>query len=735
MSIARVLFPSESVAWRGDGLPLDMFWLLALLGWATAAWHDRRVVVRAGWIDLGVAIVVGCAAAAAIRAAMIDAPRSSINMLWSWLAMGAGYWLWRQLVADEREARTVVAVMLAIAVGISGYGLYQYFVSLPADRAMYLADPDAALAAEGLNFPPGTIERELFEQRLFSTEPPATFALANSLAGWLVPWLLLASVVGWLTWRDVRLDQGAQRVRVLAAVLVIVLVAGFVLVLTKSRSAIAGLAVGGMLLLVALMPRGAGRLKRAAVTIAAVAGTLALLLAVGVFVGGVDREVLSEAPKSLGFRWQYWQSTARMIAEHPWLGCGPGNFGDHYTRFKLPTASEEITDPHNLFLEVAATAGLPAAIALALVLLGTLWLWLRGARREDGVATTVATGDAASPRITTGQKAILGGAAAGLMLAWLAPRLTGGLIDIAPGLLMTLGCAAAGATIVWLLWPWVERGRLATPLLAAAALALAFNLLAAGGISFPAVAGSLWMLIAVALDLATEGDAEPAGQAGRLAGRWPVGRAALSAALIAALLGVAGCYWTGYRPVAMSMIRSSAARAVAGTEIEPQLEAAAASDPYAAQPQLDLAHWYFERWLHDGQPQSLASFETAVGRALELRPHQSSVWLRVGQWYRQLAARTGGAEYSTRAVEACRRAVELYPNHARERAVLALACREAGKPDEARRQAAEAWQFDAVTPHADQRLHESLRQELIAAGLGTEATTEPTTESTKRQSR
>ncbi len=52
-----------------------------------------------------------------------------------------------------------------------------------------------------------------------------------------------------------------------------------------------------------------------------------------------------------------------MIADHPWLGCGPGNFQDFYTQYKLPEASEEIADPHNFLLEIWATAGTPAATA------------------------------------------------------------------------------------------------------------------------------------------------------------------------------------------------------------------------------------------------------------------------------------------------------------------------------------------------------------------------------------
>jgi hypothetical protein len=708
LSIARLLSPSESVAWRGDGLPLDLLWLVALFGWTIAAWHDRRVAVRAGWIDAGVALLVAWSAVAAIHSSLVDAPRPAINMLFDWLAIGAAFWLWRQLVADEREARTLVVVFVAIAVGISGYGLHQYFVSLPADRAHYLADPDAALAAEGLNFPAGSIERELFEQRLMSTEPPATFALANSLAGWLVPWLLVAIAIGWLAWRERRSDNVGAALRVLVGVLLMLSIAGLVLVFTKSRSAVVALAAGVPLLIWALRRGRELSLRHAAVVASVITAVLVVLCAIGVFAGGLDREVLSEAPKSLGFRWQYWQATAAMVRDLPWFGCGPGNFGDHYTRYKLPTASEEINDPHNLLLEVAATAGLPAGLALAAVLAGVLWLWFRGSAcwNQDALAP-VPTASLPSSPPSIGQRAILAGAIAGLALAWLAPYVTGGLIDIAPGLLLTIGCGAAGAGIVWLLWPWIMRGTLTAPLLFAVALALSINLLAAGGIAFPAVAGALWLLIALALDVAEAPEQR----------KLKLGRAQLSVAMLASLTAVVSCYWFGYRPVVLGLMQLSDAHAATGIEIERLLEAAAKSDPYAAQPQLDLAQWHFERWSHDRQPQSFAQFEAAQAKAVELRPQQSAVWLRVGAWYRQAAAQTRQAAHFDRAVDACRRAVELYPNHAREHAILALTCQAAGLANEAQREAAEAWRFDALTPHADQRLHDDLRRELVAAGL------------------
>src|SRR5690606_22676235 len=56
-----------------------------------------------------------------------------------------------------------------------------------------------------------------------------------------------------------------------------------------------------------------------------------------------------------------------LITE-PWrnvvAGVGPGNFAGPYLRHKLPTSSEEISDPHNFLLEIWATSGIFALVAL-----------------------------------------------------------------------------------------------------------------------------------------------------------------------------------------------------------------------------------------------------------------------------------------------------------------------------------------------------------------------------------
>lgn len=88
-------------------------------------------------------------------------------------------------------------------------------------------------------------------------------------------------------------------------------------------------------------------------------------------------------------RINYWRAAVAVILDHPLLGTGPNTFYLAYLpyrRFLPPDQRDLLTldAPHNIFLERAATTGLPA-LAVYLALLGTvLLLAYRRARLEAG---------------------------------------------------------------------------------------------------------------------------------------------------------------------------------------------------------------------------------------------------------------------------------------------------------------------------------------------------------------
>ena len=685
--VARPLFPSESAILRGDGLPVVMLWIALAVFWLLGAIGHRGLRLRLGWVDGAVLLAVGLHTVSGVWATAHASPRPALNALWEWIGLGLSFLLVRQLVLGRREARAVVAVMAGLAVALAVYGLYQYFYSLPATRARYDRDPEGMLAEAGLDYPRGSRERELFEKRLHSVEPLGTFALTNSLAGFLAPWLIVVlgtAVAG--------TGEGLSRKRLWMGVLGAALPVGMCLVLTKSRTAYLA-TIAGMLLLGVLW-RGGVRLGGKVLAVAAAA--LPLLVALAIATGGLDREVLSEAGKSLGYRLQYWQSSLEMIADHPWVGCGPGNFREAYPAYKLPTASEEIADPHNFLLEIWATAGTPAMAAFVAAIAGVFATVLaaRGQRRETTDPRSAPAGPARH-RATDRPWFVLGGGVAGFLLGILI-----GLSSDAPAgpLLPILGLPAA-AGVVALLWGWVHQGELPAALPLIAVVVALVNLSAAGALVFPGVSGTLWLLMALGVNLA--GTAAVA----------TLSRPKLVGLLVLALGLAAVCYATAYSPVVRSRAALERAQERPG-QAEQWLLQAAKADPWSAEPWSQLASLAFRRWAVDVEPDGLARFERYAEKACTLAPNSSPEWRTVADSYCAAYQKLGTLQDLKKAVRAYQKVVLLYPNSAEHQAALALAMRAAGDGEGFREHGARALWLDKITPHTDKKLDPRVRDEL-----------------------
>ena len=262
LAVARPLLPSDGASATGEGPLFVLLWLVLGGMWAlrercaAAAWR------RLGAVDLAVIALVGWHALSAFMAMADGAPRPAIGSLWQWVGLAASFFLLRQFLRGERELRALAGVMIALAVVESAYGFHQFFVTMPADRALFASNPEEALRIARVYAPEGSRERFLFGQRVNSTEPMGTFALTNSLAGLLAPWLTVALGIGAaalvLRRRDARLWLPALAVAV-------VLVA--CLLLTKSRAAMLAVATGALLLGLWAILRGA-RLTRRDVALA-----------------------------------------------------------------------------------------------------------------------------------------------------------------------------------------------------------------------------------------------------------------------------------------------------------------------------------------------------------------------------------------------------------------------------------------------------------------------------------
>jgi hypothetical protein len=715
--VARPFWPGEGVREVETGLGLYWVWgvVLTFALASVSMLIAGRARLRFSKADAGVLALIALIAWSVGAAA---AKRPAINLAWEWAGVGLAYLLVRNLPRTRGEATALAGALVLTAAAVSAYGIEHVTVELPAVRAEFLRDPARHLREQGI--PPGTPAEARFRNRLLaSNEATSTFALANSLAGFLVGPALVGLAVGLEGLRLRRKGGPSPGALFLGAIPIGVIL--ICLIWTKSRSAYVGLTVG----LLVLAWRGMPSLSRRA-WLALGAGLIVAIVGLGAIslaLGQVDTLMLKDTPKSFRYRLEYWQGTWRAIRGEPrawWRGFGPGNFGGVYLRHRLPESSEEIADPHNLVLEAWATAGLGAAVALVAALAFALRDVLGPARP----ATTPTKADdppGTDPPRRNGW--LLACAFAGWPLVLLlAPRgyspIEG---DMGRWLILggSWGLALALGAPAWRRIPTPAVG------LGAGALAVVVHLLAAGGIGFTPVAIGLWTLLGVGQVLR---DDRPCGRLRTVEGYWAsFAIAAVASALIGTFVGTAVPFWRAEKELARAemILRSR----------QPDLEAArqayvdaAALDPTAERPWLALAALDYQAWLARGQSVQepvwdLISFD--LNKAIE-PPYHNPKALEVFRSRARIARAlldAKGPQFTkgmrNRLLRDIRLSLEVAvlgdPTNAPLRAEYARALADVGEFPEAVRQGEEALRLDRLTPHEDRKLPGPVREGLKVA--------------------
>ena len=385
---ARAYWPSEIDPSQVSGSGL--VWVLAMLIvaglWIASSLFGGRFRFRWSWTDAAVVALVFLVGLSSTRG--LDR-RLAINLAWEWAGLGFAYVLARNLPRTRGESTVLAGALVATAVAVSAYGLFQARVEIPQLQERFRRNPGQVMLEAKVALDSQRVS--VFADRLLgSNEPFSTFGLANSLAGFLVGPLVLAVAMMIRNLADAKAPGSRWGVIGLAAAPLLCLLT--CLILTKSRSAWIGL-----FLAVAVLAWQERRKVPARLLLGAGLAGLVLvvaLVAVGLATGRLDREVLTQSPLSMRYRWEYWQGAWGVITEGAqgqapgastfWSGVGPGNFGSHYLLHKLPQSSEEIQDPHDLFLEVWAMAGFWALLALVAALALAFWNLLGPAAAGPG---------------------------------------------------------------------------------------------------------------------------------------------------------------------------------------------------------------------------------------------------------------------------------------------------------------------------------------------------------------
>lgn len=208
---------------------------------------------------------------------------------------------------------------------------------------MYQQDPKTML--DNLGIEQNTLEQFMFEHRLNSPGVKGYFLTGNSAASYFI---LSAAACAILILQNRNCVNFKFAFSILAF---IVILAG--LILTRSKGGIASALFATMLFAIYKLFPGFIAKHKKMLTLLVI---LTLIIASDLVISyGIKNQTLPGG-NSMLVRWQYWQSTAKMITENP-LGVGSGNFGTHYTKYKIPASPETVNDPHNFILSLIANYG------------------------------------------------------------------------------------------------------------------------------------------------------------------------------------------------------------------------------------------------------------------------------------------------------------------------------------------------------------------------------------------
>ncbi len=346
-------------------LVFDVLILLATGGWLLAkAIGTPRPYLRTG-LGLGagliaVAIVVSCIVAGNKRLA--------INASIDWLCYPVLAITLAQLLNRPWHRRLLLSAVLASACVQAVHCYEQRFSLFDETWEHYESTKEDFWANQGVDLDSAKVES--FERRILSREASGFLPHSNITGSYLVLCGMAAVGFSIVRWRKAETD--AERLAAGGATAVAVLVLSAVY-WTKSLGAMLAVGVGLILWGTVVLLR---RWIDAHRTKAFVIGWLFITGgAAAVFGHGLYHDRLPTW--SMTFRWQYWRASADLIADHPLTGVGRENFGRHYLGYKSIQSPEEVSNPHNLFVQSAADWGVLGLTGMLLMIVGASWVIVR----------------------------------------------------------------------------------------------------------------------------------------------------------------------------------------------------------------------------------------------------------------------------------------------------------------------------------------------------------------------
>lgn len=421
-------------------LSISAVLIFASLTWYLWSFWRKKFSCRITAIEIGLCLFTVAAVMAGLAA---SDKRAAITHFVTVLAPILMAVLLVQILDSKLKIRLVLTIIAALGV-VSAYQCNSQLLTGNKELIQFYEQyPDEVLARQ--NITPNTLKHWQFKHRLYSEDISGFFTTSNSAGSFA----LLASFAGIALFLESLRNRKLTQPLVIFALGVAIIIFG--LVITRSKGALtASVVAAAMFALYLLSPNWLKTHKKIVLIVC-----LLLTAAVGCTVlwYGLTNGRLPGG-NSMFVRWQYWQASARMYADHCHTGVGPGNFAHYYSHYKPPAALEEVSDPHNFMLSILTQYGPVGLIGFLAMMFLPLWRVI-----ADGPVSpsTEAQQPKRSIRKFAAPFAVIISVSLLLIRPIVIPIETGGMIDVTAGvifyvvLILYVAPVVAFAVGFWLL--------------------------------------------------------------------------------------------------------------------------------------------------------------------------------------------------------------------------------------------------------------------------------------------
>lgn len=645
-------------------------------------------------LEWGLALV---AVAAAISCWFAGNHRLAINATIDWLCGPLLAIALVQVLHLQWRRRLLLAAIIGSACVQAVLCYEQRLVGFDETWEHYLSIREQHWARQGVELDSSTVAQ--FEGRMKAREASGSFAHSSTAGSYLVLCAFAAFGAVVERWRRHRPGPSGQDWAVALACTLVAALIGSAAFLTQSRGALLAGLVG---LLIWMVTRVCSTWVRAHGGQALIFGWLLVIGGAMAIVGyGVTRGRLPGV--SLAFRWSYWQASSKLITDHALTGIGRENFGRHYPRYKPIESPEEISNPHNLFVQASADWGLPGLAGVLAMMLGAS-ITVTGCRRRDSERDPPSTRK--TPYDLEEQRAGCSASRRPSMMAWmvaLVSLVVGGRLFLAgstdPNYLYYTGVITGMAWLVgFAAFAFTDEGEGrenghgpggVVAAVAAGLFAFLLHDMIHFAIFVPATATTFFALVAYCVASRVEGKSKkdevaPVSRMRRLA---PVVAAAFSILLVglAGLIPVVGM--NSRLRVAQAQARALPTKPIAEHPGYLMFQAASRADPLDPTPQTQCARWLAATAMAvpELRVESWRLAAVSLDEAVRRDPHDVRLRRMQMQLYQARAAQDGVMEDHRAAIDAARSALELYPLDPKGLASLADCLLAAGTAGEAGR--------------------------------------------------